>query len=137
MQIWEQHEFNVECETCKMCYCLVCLASGTKDPCVWCGQRTSKWVEQLVHLSLKSIYEPFKQSGAAINGNLTKVASNLCAYNDSTRGINSNDMDSSENSKHVDHRGRKAIHGDRQRTPDYSPPQPQNWSMRNWIGNKR
>ena len=45
-------------------------------------------------------------------------------------------MDSSENSKHVDHRGRKAIHGDRQRTPDYSPPPPHSRSMRNWIGKK-
>ena len=62
-----------------MSYCLVCLASGTKDPCVRCGQRTSKRVEQLVHLRLKSIYKAFKQSGAAINGKPTKVASNWCA----------------------------------------------------------
>lgn len=45
-----------------MSYCLVCLASGTKDPCVRCGHRTSKRVEQLVHLRLKSIYKAFKQS---------------------------------------------------------------------------
>jgi hypothetical protein len=55
----------VECDTCKLPYCLVCLASGTKDPCVRCGCRTSKRVEQLVHLRLKSIYKAFKQSGAA------------------------------------------------------------------------
>lgn len=49
-----------------MPYCLVCLASGTKDPCVRCGQRPSKRVEQLVHLRLKSIYKAFKQSGATL-----------------------------------------------------------------------
>ena len=52
-----------------MSYCLVCLASGTKDPCVRCGQKTSKRVEQLVHLRLKSIYKAFKQSGAALDNN--------------------------------------------------------------------
>ena len=61
-------KFAVECDTCKMPYCLVCLASGTKDPCVRCGQRPSKRVEQLVHLRLKSIYKAFKQSGAALSG---------------------------------------------------------------------
>ena len=49
-----------------MPYCLVCLASGTKDPCVRCGHRPSKRVEQLVHLRLKSIYKAFKQSGASV-----------------------------------------------------------------------
>lgn len=49
-----------------MSYCLVCLASGTKDPCVRCGHRPSKRVEQLVHLRLKSIYKAFKQSGASL-----------------------------------------------------------------------
>ena len=49
-----------------MSYCLVCLASGTKDPCVRCGHRPSKRVEQLVHLRLKSIYKAFKQSGASM-----------------------------------------------------------------------
>lgn len=58
-------KFAVECDTCKMSYCLVCLASGTKDPCVRCGHRPSKRVEQLVHLRLKSIYKAFKQSGAS------------------------------------------------------------------------
>eukprot|EP00979_Chaetoceros_neogracilis_P016556 scaffold8539_cov191-Chaetoceros_neogracile.AAC.2 len=62
-------KFAVECDTCKMSYCLVCLASGTKDPCVRCGHRTSKRVEQLVHLRLKSIYKAFKQSGAALDNN--------------------------------------------------------------------
>ena len=51
-----------------MSYCLVCLASGTKDPCVRCGHRPSKRMEQLVHLRLKSIYKAFKQSGAALSG---------------------------------------------------------------------
>ena len=51
-----------------MSYCLVCLASGTKDPCVRCGQRPSKRVEQLVHLRLKSIYKAFKQSGVSGGG---------------------------------------------------------------------
>ena len=58
-------KFAVECDTCKMAYCLVCLASGTKDPCVRCGHRTSKRVEQLVHLRLKSIYKAFKQSSTS------------------------------------------------------------------------
>jgi hypothetical protein len=40
-------KFAVECDTCKMSYCLVCLASGTKDPCVRCGHRPSKRVEQV------------------------------------------------------------------------------------------
>jgi len=40
----------------------VCLASGSKDPCVRCGHRPSKRMEQLVHLRLKSIYKAFKQS---------------------------------------------------------------------------
>jgi hypothetical protein len=61
-------KFAVECDTCKMSYCLVCLASGTKDPCVRCGHRPSKRVEQLVHLRLKSIYKAFKQSGASSSG---------------------------------------------------------------------
>lgn len=61
-------KFAVECDTCRMSYCLVCLASGAKDPCVRCGHRPSKRVEQLVHLRLKSIYKAFKQSGAALEG---------------------------------------------------------------------
>lgn len=58
-----------------MSYCLVCLASGTKDPCVRCGHRTSKRVEQLVHLRLKSIYKAFKQSskGSSNNGSTSTV----------------------------------------------------------------
>lgn len=59
-------KFAVECDTFRMSYCLVCLASGTKDPCVRCGHRPSKRVEQLVHLRLKSIYKAFKQSGASL-----------------------------------------------------------------------
>ncbi|GMI40692.1 hypothetical protein TeGR_g3595, partial [Tetraparma gracilis] len=56
-------KFAVECDTCRMAYCLVCLASGSKDPCVRCGHRPSKRVEQLVHLRLKSIYKAFKSAG--------------------------------------------------------------------------
>ena len=123
--------------TCKMCYCLVCLASGKRDPCVWCGQRTSKRFKQLIHLRLKSIYWACKQSGAAINGNLTKVARNLGAHNDNTRRFNSNAINFSENSNYVGHRGREIMHGGRQRTSGYSPPQPQRRSIRNWIGNKK
>ena len=29
------------------------------------------------------------------------------------------------------------MHGGRQRTPDYSPPQPQSRLMRNWMGNNK
>lgn len=55
-------KFAVDCDTCRLSYCLVCLASGGKDPCVRCGHRPSKRMEQLVHLRLKSIYKAFKQS---------------------------------------------------------------------------
>ena len=55
-------KFAVECDTCKLSYCLVCLASSNKDPCVRCGHRPSKRMEQLVHLRLKSIYKAFQQS---------------------------------------------------------------------------
>lgn len=55
-------KFAVDCDTCRLSYCLVCLASGSKDPCVRCGHRPSKRMEQLVHLRLKSIYKAFKQS---------------------------------------------------------------------------
>ena len=58
-----------------MSYCLVCLASGTKEACVQCGRKPSKRVEQLVHLRLKSIYKAFKQSGAALNGPKGKQSS--------------------------------------------------------------
>ena len=78
-----------------------------------------------------------KQSGATINGNPTNITSNLGAHNDNTRRLNFYDMDSNENSKNVGHRGRKTIHGGRQRTPNYLPPQPQSRPMRNWIANKR
>ena len=70
-------KFAVECDTCRMSYCLVCLASGTKDPCVRCGHRPSKRMEQLVHLRLKSIYKAFKQSGASMgsgSGNIGGIA---------------------------------------------------------------
>ena len=67
-------KFAVECDTCRMPYCLVCLASGTKDPCVRCGHRPSKRMEQLVHLRLKSIYKAFKQSGASGPGSRSGVS---------------------------------------------------------------
>lgn len=72
-------KFAVECDTCKMPYCLVCLASGTKEPCVRCGHKTSKRVEQLVHLRLKSIYKAFKQSGAALSNN-SKINDNATTH---------------------------------------------------------
>ncbi|GKY91988.1 hypothetical protein MPSEU_000170400 [Mayamaea pseudoterrestris] len=59
-------KFAVDCDTCKLSYCLVCLASGSKDPCVRCGHRPSKRMEQLVHLRLKSIYKAFKQSSSGL-----------------------------------------------------------------------
>ena len=55
-------KFAVDCDTCRLSYCLVCLASGGKDPCIRCGHRPTKRMEQLVHLRLKSIYKAFKQS---------------------------------------------------------------------------
>eukprot|EP00980_Cylindrotheca_fusiformis_P028954 scaffold22680_cov107-Cylindrotheca_fusiformis.AAC.23 len=60
-------KFAVDCDTCRLSYCLVCLASGSKDPCVRCGHRPSKRMEQLVHLRLKSIYKAFKQSSSSTN----------------------------------------------------------------------
>jgi hypothetical protein len=55
-------KFAVECDTCKLPYCLVCLASASKEACVRCGIRQSKRVNQVVHLRLKSIYKAFQQS---------------------------------------------------------------------------
>ncbi|GMH93426.1 hypothetical protein TL16_g12624 [Triparma laevis f. inornata] len=72
-------KFAVECDTCRMSYCLVCLAGGGKEPCVRCGHRPSKRVEQLVHLRLKSIYKAFKQSGAAITNGKDGDASRAAA----------------------------------------------------------
>ncbi|KAL7547296.1 hypothetical protein ACHAWF_016647 [Thalassiosira exigua] len=80
-------KFAVECDTCRMSYCLVCLASGTKDPCVRCGHRPSKRVEQLVHLRLKSIYKAFKQSGASSSssgGGSGGSNSSICSKADSS-----------------------------------------------------
>ena len=59
-------KFAVDCDTCKLSYCLVCLASGQKETCIRCHARPSKRMEQLVHLRLKSIYKAFQQS-ARIN----------------------------------------------------------------------
>jgi KH domain len=61
-------KFAVDCDTCRLSYCLVCLASGSKDPCVRCGHRPSKRMEQLVHLRLKSIYKAFKQTSHSSSG---------------------------------------------------------------------
>jgi transcription antitermination factor NusA-like protein len=55
-------KFAVDCDTCKLSYCLVCLASGQKETCIRCHARPSKRMEQLVHLRLKSIYKAFQQS---------------------------------------------------------------------------
>ena len=70
-------KFAVDCDTCRLSYCLVCLASGSKDPCVRCGHRPSKRMEQLVHLRLKSIYKAFKSSssGAIAGGNSNNTSS--------------------------------------------------------------
>ena len=59
-------KFAVDCDTCKLSYCLVCLASGQKETCIRCHTRPSKRMEQLVHLRLKSIYKAFQLS-ARIN----------------------------------------------------------------------
>ena len=63
-------KFAVECDTCRLSYCLVCLASGSKDACVRCGSRPSKRMEQLVHLRLKSIYKAFKQNSTSTSSSL-------------------------------------------------------------------
>lgn len=63
-------KFAVDCDTCRLSYCLVCLASGSKDPCVRCGHLPSKRMEQLVHLRLKSIYKAFKQSNVRAAANV-------------------------------------------------------------------
>eukprot|EP00977_Amphora_coffeiformis_P011300 scaffold2720_cov173-Amphora_coffeaeformis.AAC.7 len=73
-------KFAVDCDTCRLSYCLVCLASGNKDPCVRCNHRPSKRMEQLVHLRLKSIYKAFKQS------------SNSSALGASARSLKKNDL---------------------------------------------
>ncbi|KAL7577658.1 hypothetical protein ACA910_015171 [Epithemia clementina (nom. ined.)] len=69
-------KFAVDCDTCRLSYCLVCLASGNKDTCVRCGHRPSKRMEQLVHLRLKSIYKAFKSSTTAA----TNAASNSTSF---------------------------------------------------------
>lgn len=66
-------KFAVDCDTCRLSYCLVCLASGGKDPCVRCGHRPSKRMEQLVHLRLKSIYKAFKQSSNTNGGPMLDI----------------------------------------------------------------
>ena len=100
-------KFAVECDTCKMSYCLVCLASGTKDPCVRCGHRTSKRVEQLVHLRLKSIYKAFKQSGAALSGNNNGKGGNGHNSNNRDGGLgNRNDsFDDGDHNRNSKRRG--------------------------------
>merc|ERR1712032_607570 len=83
-------KFAVECDTCKLSYCLVCLASGSKDPCVRCGHRPSKRMEQLVHLRLKSIYKAFKSSSNS-NSNSSSPGSggaNSSNQNNSSSSIN-------------------------------------------------
>jgi hypothetical protein len=80
-------KFAVDCDTCRLSYCLVCLASGSKDPCVRCGHRPSKRMEQLVHLRLKSIYKAFKQSSRTANGNSNNPNHN---HKNSTGSTNQN-----------------------------------------------
>ncbi len=120
-------KFAVECDTCKMSYCLVCLASGTKDPCVRCGHRTSKRVEQLVHLRLKSIYKAFKQSGAALS-NSGKGNNNN--NNNSHSGDGSGRKHDSSDSGNGDH-GRKSWRGEDSR---HNPLDPNNRSKKSGNG---
>ena len=85
-------KFAVECDTCKLSYCLVCLAHGSSansapsaKACVRCHARPSKRVEQLVHLRLKSIYKAFKSSSS---GGSTATTINTNAT--SSSNVNSN-----------------------------------------------
>mmetsp|Transcript_16666 Transcript_16666/g.18766 ORF Transcript_16666/g.18766 Transcript_16666/m.18766 type:complete len:1600 (+) Transcript_16666:248-5047(+) len=79
-------KFAVDCDTCRLSYCLVCLASGSKDPCVRCGHRPSKRMEQLVHLRLKSIYKAFKSSS---NSNSSGALNNSPNSNHNSSTANS------------------------------------------------
>lgn len=76
-------KFAVECDTCKLPYCLVCLASAAKEPCVRCGIRQSKRVNQVVHLRLKSIYKAFQQSNNNNNTNNNSKKDTTTAANTS------------------------------------------------------
>merc|ERR1712028_292180 len=78
--------------TCRLSYCLVCLASGSKDPCVRCGHRPSKRMEQLVHLRLKSIYKAFKSSSSNSTG-ANGEQHNLSSSNHNNNISNSNRTD--------------------------------------------
>lgn len=73
-------KFAVDCDTCRLSYCLVCLASGSKDPCVRCGHRPSKRMEQLVHLRLKSIYKAFQQQSSSSKKQTSKSSSSHRNY---------------------------------------------------------
>lgn len=85
-------KFAVECDTCKLPYCLVCLASAAKEPCVRCGVRQSKRVNQVVHLRLKSIYKAFQQSSSSNNNSST---SNFIAAATTTAKLSSSSLTSS------------------------------------------
>lgn len=110
-----------------MSYCLVCLASGTKDPCVRCGHRTSKRVEQLVHLRLKSIYKAFKQSGAALS-NSGKGNNNSHSHSGDGSGLKHDSSDSGNG----DH-GRKSWRGEDNRHNPLDPNN-RNWSKKSGNG---
>lgn len=98
-------KFAVDCDTCRLSYCLVCLASGSKEPCVRCGHRPSKRMEQLVHLRLKSIYKAFKQSSnSAANSANTMNSNNSCG------GTTNNGNDGSKNHANRNSNGSASAH---------------------------
>lgn len=98
-------KFAVDCDTCRLSYCLVCLASGNKDPCVRCGHRPSKRMEQLVHLRLKSIYKAFKTTTTS-NSNTLAANSNQ-HYNtnggNNTHALSHNNMHTTPRRNHSHH----------------------------------
>jgi hypothetical protein len=129
-----------------MSYCLVCLASGTKDPCVRCGHRTSKRVEQLVHLRLKSIYKAFKQSGAALSGKGGNNNNNNNNHNNSNNGSNNNSSHNNNNNNNNNHhsnsgegRRNESSEGgehNRGRRGDTHSSDPNNRNMPTWMAKK-
>lgn len=67
-------KFAVECDTCKMSYCLVYLSClGYKRPL-----RPMRCGHQLVHLRLKSIYKAFQQSASHSHHHHPDYPSGLC-----------------------------------------------------------
>ncbi len=96
-------KFAVDCDTCRLSYCLVCLASGSKDPCVRCGHRPSKRMEQLVHLRLKSIYKAFKSSSSSTNISGSSIGGGDENHSNSTNNSRGN---TNENNKKDSNGGR-------------------------------